>query len=216
MRGRIFPNLEAKHACDEPEAVLHPMIHLPDQKLMPFKRGLQIALVPFALDRHSENVRRALQECEIVLDELTAGPAVDLQHPEGPAVALQDDVHRAKNAMSDKDLRRFEALFDLEMVGDDGSAGFESKSGRRSEIGVDFGDAHNTRLPADAGANHKSVFGRKIFEHLAKLGSQAFRGQARRIGEKLVEPRSLQRADAELGQDFLLANALAQGAKSRI
>jgi hypothetical protein len=34
--------------------------------------------------------------------ELMLGPAIDLQHPERPAVALQDDIHGAVNAMACK------------------------------------------------------------------------------------------------------------------
>ena len=55
-----------------------------------------------------------------------------------------------------------------------------------------------------------------IFEHLAKFSAKALGGQPRRIREKLIEPRSLQRADAELRQDFLLTNALMQGVQKRI
>ena len=70
-------------------------------------------------------------------------------------------------------------------------------------------------LPTDPGPDQKAVFGRNIFEHLAKFSSKALSGQARRIREKLVEPRSLQRANAEFGEDFLLPNALAQGAEGQ-
>ena len=52
---------------------------------MAFQRGLEIALVALALDRHAENVRGALQEGEVMLDELVLGPAVHLEHPERPA-----------------------------------------------------------------------------------------------------------------------------------
>ena len=81
----IFAGLEAKHARDKREAVLHPVIHLADEKLMPLKRGFQIALVPLALNRHPENVCRPLQKREVVFDELVARPAVHLQHAERPA-----------------------------------------------------------------------------------------------------------------------------------
>ena len=179
---------------------------------MPLKRGLKIALVPLALDRHPQNVRRAPQKCEIMLDELAFGSAADLEHAEGPAISLQDDVHGAANAMSDENLGGSKALLDFEMIGDDGPAGFQRKPGRRSEIGADGGDADNARLPTDSGANQKLVFSRNIFEHAAKLSAKALRGQARRFRQKLVERRSLQCAGAELSQDFLLPNTLLQGA----
>jgi hypothetical protein len=171
-----------------------------------------MALVPLALDRHPENVGGALKEREIILDELIARSAVDLENPERPTIALQDNVHGATNAMSDENLGRSETLLDFEMIGDHWSAGLQCKSGRRSEIRVDFGDADDAWVPTHAGPNQKSVLGRNIFEHFAKLGSKALGGQARRIRKKLLEPRPLQCADAELRQDLLLPNALVQGA----
>jgi len=112
------------------------------------------------------------------------------------------------NVVPDKNLGRFEALLDFEMIGDHWSAGFERKPGRRSEIRADFGDPDHARAPTDPGANQELVLGRKIFEHLAKLGSKALRSEAGRIRKKLIKPRSLQCADAELGQNLLLPNAL--------
>ena len=102
------------------------------------------------------------------------------------------------------------------MIGDHGSARLQRKSGRRSEIRIDFGDADNSWLPTDPRPNEKLVLARKVFEHLAKLGSKALGGQPRRLREKLFEPGSLQGADAELGENFLLADALVQRAQSRI
>ena len=57
---------------------------------------------------------------------------------------------------------------------------------------------------------------RNIFEHLAKLSAKALRSQPRRIRKKLIEPRSLQRADAELGKDFLLTHAVMKGVQKGI
>ena len=65
-----------------------------------------------------------------MLDELIFRSAVDLQHAEGPALSLQDDVHGAVNSMSDQNLGRSEALLDFEMIGDHWPAGFQRKSGR--------------------------------------------------------------------------------------
>jgi hypothetical protein len=112
------------------------------------------------------------------------------------------------NAMPDKNLGRSEAFLNFEIVGDHRAVGFQRKSSRGSEIRADAGDADNARLPTDPGPNQKPVFGRTIFEHLAKLGSQPLGGQTRRIRQKLVEPRSVQRADTNLREDFLLPNAL--------
>ncbi len=51
--------------------------------------------MPLSLDRHPEDVGCALQEREIMLDELIFRSAVDLQHAEGSAISLQDDVYGA-------------------------------------------------------------------------------------------------------------------------
>jgi hypothetical protein len=120
------------------------------------------------------------------------------------------------NAMSDENLGRSEALLALEMVGDDRPASFQRISGGGSEVRADAGDADNARIPTDPGSDQKAVFGRNIFEHLAKLSAKAFRGQTRRIGQELVEARSLQRANSELGQDFLLPDALLQSTHRQV
>ena len=77
-------------------------------------------------------------------------------------------------------------------------------------------DADNARLPTNASPNEKAVFSRNVFEHLAKLCAKAFSSQARRIFKKLIEARSLQRADAELGKDFLLTHTMAKGVQNGI
>ena len=94
---------------------------------MAAQRGLEIVLVAVALDRHAEDVRRALQEGEIMLDELVLRPAVDLEHPERPAIALQDDVHRAVDAVLAQDFRRPEALLVFEVIGNHRLAGAQRK-----------------------------------------------------------------------------------------
>ena len=75
-------------------------------------------------------------------------------------------------------------------------------------IRADADNADNARLPANARPYEKAVLSRNVFEHLTELSAKALRGEPRRIGKKLVEPRSLQRADAELGQDLLLTHAV--------
>ena len=113
------------------------MAHLLEQDLLAFERRLEAALVAVALDRHAEQVRRALQEGEVVLDELVLRPAVDLENAERPAVALQDDVHRPVNAVLAQDLGRPETLLVSEVVGDHRLAGAQRKSRRRRQVGAD-------------------------------------------------------------------------------
>src|SRR5271170_7166847 len=129
FRFAILPHLKAQHADDQRQAVLYSMVHLLDQKLMTLQRGLQIPLVPFALDRHPQDIGCTLQKREIMLDELVFRSTVDLEDPKGPAVALQYDVHRPMNSVPDENFRRSEAFLAFEMVGDDRPAGFQRISG---------------------------------------------------------------------------------------
>ena len=75
---------------------------------------------------------------------------------------------------------------------------------------------HNAGLPTDPRSDQKAVFTRNIFEHLTKFSAKALGSQARRIREQLIESRSLQSANSKLGEDFLLADTLVQGAQNRI
>src|ERR1700689_1911435 len=106
------------------------MIHLLDEKLLALQRRLQIALVPFTLDRHAQDIGGALEEREIMLDELILRSAVDFEHPEGLAIPLQDNVHGAVNAVFDQKLGRSEPLLVFEMIGDHWPAGFQRESRR--------------------------------------------------------------------------------------
>ena len=216
FRFAMLARLEAQHAHDQRQAVLHPMVHLLDEKLMALQRGLQIALMPLALDRHPQDVGCALQEREIMLDELVFRSAVDLEHAKGPAISLQYDVHRAMNAMPDEYFGRSEPFFAFEMIGNHRPAGFQRKSGGGGKICADARDADNARIPADPGPDQKAVFGGNIFEHFAKFGAKTLRSQTRRIRQQLLEPGSLQRANAELGQDLLLPDALVQSAQRQV
>jgi hypothetical protein len=63
-----------KHARNDLQAVLHPVIDFPKQDLMTIKRGLKLALVSLLLDGHSQNVRGTLKESDIMLTEFSAPP----------------------------------------------------------------------------------------------------------------------------------------------
>jgi hypothetical protein len=118
--------------------------------------------------------------------------------------------------MSDQKLGRSEALLVFQVIGDHRPTGFQRKSGRRSKISADADDADNARLPTNALPNEKAVFSWNVFEHLTKLCAQALGREPRRIREKLIEPRSLQRADTEFGEDFLLTHTMMKGVQKRI
>ena len=55
-----------------------------------------------------------------------------------------------------------------------------------------------------------------MFEHFTKFRAQALGRETRRIRQQLIEARTLQCGDAELGQDFLLLDPLLQGAQREI
>ena len=177
---------------------------------------IQIALVPLTLDRHPQDIARLPDEREVMLGDVILQSAVDLQHAERSAIALQDDVHGAANAMPEQNLGRSEALLRFEVIGDHWLAGFQRESGWRSEVRADADDADNAWLPTNARPDQEAVFSWNVFEHLAKLSAQALGGKPRRVSEKLVKPWSLQRANPELGKDFLLTHPVTQGVQKRI
>jgi hypothetical protein len=102
--------------------------HLLQQHLMAFQRRLEVARAVLALDRHAENVGGALQESDVLLDELLLRAAVDLSTPNGrpSRCRMTYDEVDARAALAS---RGAEALLVLEMVGDHGLAGAERKAG---------------------------------------------------------------------------------------
>ena len=83
------------------------------------KRCLEAPFVAFPLDRHSQDVGGPLQKGQIMCDQLVLGTAVDLQHPKRLAVALQDDIRGAPDAVLLEKLRSSKPLLVLKVVGDD-------------------------------------------------------------------------------------------------
>src|SRR5271165_3186108 len=102
---RVLCGLQIEHSCNELKTVLHSMIDLFDQHLLVFERRLQTSLVALALDRHAQNIRRALQESDIVFAELALGPTVHLEHSVGRPIALEDDVYGAPDAVRGEEFR---------------------------------------------------------------------------------------------------------------
>ena len=150
-----------------------------------------------------------------LLAEFAFGSAVDFQHAERRAVALQDDVHCAANAVLDEQLRRAKSLLVFEMIGNHWLARAQGIAGRRGQIGADGGMPDHALTPADAGAHQQPVVGRNVFQHFAVFGCQTFRRHADRVIEHVDEARALQREDAEFGEQLLLANAHMQCARAK-
>ena len=199
--------LQVKHAGDHLQAVLDAVVDFLEQDLMTVERGLQFALVLLLLDRHAEDVRGALQKCDVVLAELAFGSAVDFEHAERRAVALQNDVHRAANAVFNEQFGGTKPLLIFEMVGNNGLAGAQGIAGRRGQVGADGGMADHPFAPADARANQKPVLGRNVFHDFAVFRPQTFGCHPGGVIEHADEARALQGEDAEFSEQLLLTNA---------
>ena len=105
------------------------MVHLLSSFTLIHGRA-QAGLHPLPLDGHAQQICRTLQEGDVMLAEFALGPAVDLQHAERLAVALQDHVHGPTNTVHLQQVGRTEPLLVFEVVGDHRLAGAQGKAGR--------------------------------------------------------------------------------------
>src|SRR6266404_227563 len=204
--GGAIP-LDAQNADHQLQAVLHPVIDFPKQYFMARKSRLQIALEALSLDLHAENICGSLEECQVIFRELTFRAAVNLQYAEGGAVALQDDVDRAMDAVFQKQFRCLEAIFVSQMVGDDRIAGVQRKPPGRFKIRADSRFANDAGLPPNTGTNHQAIGRWQIFQDLAELRLHPVGRENCGLVNQFVERRALQGQDAKLGQYLLLAHA---------
>jgi hypothetical protein len=120
-RRRVFliTGLESEHTRHDCKTVLDPVSDLPEKHLLAGECSVEASILAFALDCHPQNVCRTLQKGQVMFDELFLGPAIDLQHTERLAVALQDDIHGAPDAVLHEQLRGSKPLLVLKVVGDD-------------------------------------------------------------------------------------------------
>ena len=107
-----------------------------------------------------------------------------------------------------------EALFYLEMIGNDRFAGTQGKSRRRSKISADACNTDNSWIPPQSGTNKEAVFLLNKFENLAEFGAKSFCRQSCRVREQLIEGGALERDYAQFRKYFLLPDTLLQGATS--
>jgi hypothetical protein len=145
-------------------------------------------------------------------DELLFGPAVDLQHSKRFAIALQDDIHGAPDAVLHEKFGGSKPFLVLKVIGDDGLPGPQCKTGGRSKIGPDARYSDDSGVPTDASADEKAILCRNMLQDFAKLGPHALGRTSRGITQKLIEARALKRRNTKFGQYFLLPNAPAEGA----
>src|SRR6516162_9330531 len=112
--------LELEHARDDRQTILDPVRNLPEEHLLASKHRLETSFLAFSLDRHSQDVGGSLQKGQVMRDELVLGPAVDLQDPKRLAIAPQDDVHGAADAVLQKQFGGSKPLLVLKVIRDDG------------------------------------------------------------------------------------------------
>src|ERR1700730_18942103 len=167
------------------------MIHLFQERLIALKRDFEFTLVTVALDRHAENVGRALQKRQVVLHKFVFRPAVYLQHTKRLSITLQDDVHGTMDAVLLEYFGRSEALFDFEMIRNNRFAGSQGKSRRRSKISADSCNTYDSWMPSHSGTNKEAVFRRNIFQNLAEFGAQSLCRQSCRVREQMIEGGAL-------------------------
>jgi hypothetical protein len=180
-----------QHPGYDLQTVLHPMADFFEQNLVAIQSCLELALIPLPLDRHAQNVRRSLQERDIVLGKLPLRTAVDFQYPVGRAIALKDDIHGAANTVFDEQLWCSKSLLILKVIADYWFAGAQGKPGRGFEIGPDSCHADNTIMPTDSRANQKPILRPYVFQDLAKLCLHPFGGKVRSLIQQLKEWRPL-------------------------
>ncbi len=204
------PGLEGEQARHDGEAVLDPVAHLAGEEILPGQCRAQQALGALALDRAAEQVGEALHEGDVGFLEHALAGVVHLEHPEGPVPVLDQHVDRPADAVLGHQLGRAEAGLLGEMVRDHRPAGLEGEAGRGGEVGPDPGLPDHLRAPADAGAHQQRVLAPAVFQRLAELGPHPLRAQLRGPLQQVVDIGAAQGLDAELGQDHLLAQAVAE------
>ena len=179
---------------------------------MTIKRSLQLALILLLLDRHPEDVCGTLQKSDVVFAKLASGFAVDFQYAEWRAVALENDVHGAVNAVLDQQVRCPKALLMFEVVGNNRLAGAQRVAGGGLQIGSDAGRADDILAPADSGSNQKAVLSWYVFQDFAVLRIQPFGCHTCGLIEHADQAGTLKRKDAQFGKELLLTNTLMKSA----
>ncbi|HZZ59829.1 MAG TPA: hypothetical protein VFE63_01465 [Roseiarcus sp.] len=165
----------------------------------------QLVFGPAALDRDAEQICDALQEVDIVLGKRAGAFAVRFKHSIRAALAQQDHIGGALDAMFSQQSWGAEALLSREHVGDDGLSGVQRVARRRVEIGSKGGVPHHPVMPSDAGAHQKPVLIRQELKNLAEADIQAQRRQPACIIEKGLEPEIGQSAAPDFGEQGLLS-----------
>src|SRR5579872_4073899 len=150
-------SLQVKHARYHLKAVLDTVVDFLEQDLMTIQCSLQFALVLLLLDRHTEDIGSTLQEGDVMLAELTFRSAVDLEHSEWQAIALQNDIHGTADSMLDEQFGSSKSLFIFEVIGNHGLTSLKGVTSRRIQIGPNGRLANHALAPADARANKQPL-----------------------------------------------------------
>src|SRR5262249_18880055 len=119
------------------------------------------------------------------------GSAVDLEHAEWRAIALQNHIHRTANTVFYEQFRGTKTLLVFKMVRNYGLARAQGIACRRGQVGPDSGTPDHALAPADTPANQKPVLTRNVLHHLAILGTEPFRCHSGGVIEHFNEARAL-------------------------
>jgi hypothetical protein len=125
---------------------------------------------------------------------------------------LENDIHRAANAVLNKQFRGSKPLLVFEVVRNNGLAGAQGVASGRGQIGSDTCGADNSFIPANSRTNQKPFLGRNVFQYLAVFRPQPFGCHTGGMIEHIDEARALQGQDSKFGKEFLLTNAQTESA----
>src|SRR5262249_45607303 len=111
--AKLVPNVLARgarrvqlqHAGDDLQAVVDPVIDLSHENLLPIECLAKVLFHALALDCHAEDVGDPAQKYDIGFAEFAFGLAVHLENPKRSAVAAEDDVHGAPDAILNEQFR---------------------------------------------------------------------------------------------------------------
>jgi hypothetical protein len=107
-------------------------------------------------------------------------------------------------------LRRAEARFCLQVIGDDRCSGLERIASRRSNVGGETDDIDRVWIPADPSADDQAIFLRQILKNLCEARLQPLRAKLGRTLQDLLEIPSLHSNAAKLAEKGLLVQAIGE------
>jgi hypothetical protein len=198
--GRMLGSSLPGDGLNEREHVLHPVLELLDQHLLPTHRFLKRPMRSVALDGGCEQVGIVSQERDVVVIEIAVPRGVDLEHAKRPILAGDENVDHALDVVLDEDIGYAEPRFTGEIPGDHRLVMEEGVACGRVTIGTEPDVAHYAGIPVHAGANEELLAPRHELEDLGAPHANPVGHELRRAVQKLVQVVGPEGVEAELGQ----------------